>query len=52
MFVDLGEYQAGENAENDRAMDLRDPISAWLRQRNDEHASLDNILQEMRYFAS
>lgn len=52
IFVDLGEYQAGENAENDRAMALRDPILAWLRQRGDEHASFDNILKELKNFAS
>lgn len=52
IFVDLGEYQPGENAENDRAMDLRDSILAWLRQRGDEHASFNQILQEMRHFAS
>lgn len=52
IFVDLGEYQPGENAENDRAMDLRDSVLAWLRQRGDEHASFNQILQEMRHFAS
>lgn len=52
IFVDLGEYQAGENFENDRAMDLRDPILAWLCQRGDEHTRFDKIIQELRHFAS
>lgn len=52
IFVDLGEYHAGENAENDRAINKRDELLGWLRQRGDEHAEFSNVMQEMRHFAS
>ncbi|EPF15000.1 MULTISPECIES: type III secretion system ATPase SctN [Cedecea] len=52
IFVDLGEYQPGENAENDYAMNKRDDLLAWLRQGVDEHASFREVFQEMRELAS
>lgn len=52
IFVDLGEYQPGENADNDRAMDKRDALLAWLCQRGDEHAAFAHILQEMKHLAA
>ncbi|WP_279051163.1 type III secretion system ATPase SctN [Cedecea davisae] len=52
IFVDLGEYQPGENVENDRAMDKRDELLAWLRQGVNEHADFRDIYQEMIALAS
>ncbi|MBU4680539.1 type III secretion system ATPase SctN [Cedecea davisae] len=52
IFVDLGEYQPGENAENDRAMNKRDELLAWLCQGVDEHASFREIFQGMREIAT
>lgn len=52
LFVDLGEYQPGENEENDRAMNKRDRLFAWLKQRVDEHADFNTIIDEMRRHAS
>lgn len=52
IFVDLGEYQPGENAENDRAMNKRDELLDWLCQGVDEHASFREIFQRMREIAT
>lgn len=32
VFLDLGEYQSGENAANDQAMSCREELMDWLRQ--------------------
>lgn len=47
VFVDLGEYRSGENADNDRAMKLRDPLRQWLRQPLHEHSPFDHTLRGM-----
>ncbi|CNF34809.1 type III secretion system ATPase SctN [Yersinia kristensenii] len=48
IFVDLGEYQAGDNAENDRAMNKREALLAWLCQRVDEPVEFDTVIQDMK----
>ncbi|MBA8735639.1 type III secretion system ATPase SctN [Chromobacterium violaceum] len=50
VFIDLGEYRPGENADNDRAMSLRDPLRRWLRQRMDERAAYRDTLESMDGF--
>lgn len=52
LFVDLEEYQTGENEENDCAMNKRDRLFAWLKQRVDEHADFNTITDEMKRHAS
>ncbi|KML40105.1 ATP synthase [Burkholderia cepacia] len=36
VYVDLGEYHRGENPDNDRIMQLQEPLDVFLRQRADE----------------
>ncbi len=45
LFIDMGEYRPGENAENDRAMELKDAIEGFLRQPMDESSSFDETLE-------
>lgn len=52
IFVDLGEYHPGNSEENDRAMNKRDVLRSWLRQRIDEQADFETIIQEMKYLAA
>lgn len=47
VFVDLGEYRPGENADNDRAMQLREPLRQWLRQPLHEHSPFEHTLRGM-----
>lgn len=52
IFVDLGEYRFGENAENDRALEKKESLLGWLRQRGDESTSFSHLIQEMKKLAS
>nr|WP_250855124.1 hypothetical protein [Escherichia coli] len=52
LLVDLGEYRRGENAENDRAMQLRRPLEQWLCQPVSQYSSFENTLQGMNEFTS
>lgn len=52
LLVDLGEYRQGENAENDRAMQLRRPLEQWLCQPVSQYSSFENTLQGMNEFTS
>jgi type III secretion protein N (ATPase) len=52
VFLDLGEYKAGENAENDRAMNKRSAIQGWLRQPLDEGSSFEMTLRAMHEIAA
>ncbi|AXE31997.1 EscN/YscN/HrcN family type III secretion system ATPase [Chromobacterium phragmitis] len=52
VFIDLGEYRRGENADNDRAMSLREPLRQWLRQRMDERAGFEDTLRGMHGFSA
>ncbi|CND83647.1 type III secretion system ATPase SctN [Yersinia nurmii] len=52
IFVDLGEYSPGENAENDRAIQRRDDLFRWLCQPVEEHAVFENTLSQLHEFAS
>ncbi|OXJ22557.1 EscN/YscN/HrcN family type III secretion system ATPase [Burkholderia sp. HI2714] len=47
MFVDLGEYRPGENADNDRVMQAREPLQRWLRQPLDESSPFLETLKGM-----
>ncbi|MFP7609862.1 type III secretion system ATPase SctN [Serratia quinivorans] len=52
IFLDLGEYQRGENAENDRAIAHQQPLLHWLCQRVDESASFATTLSQLDEFAA
>ncbi len=45
LFIDMGEYRPGENAENDRAMELKEEIESFLRQPMDESSSYEETLE-------
>ncbi|KVZ51081.1 type III secretion system ATPase SctN [Burkholderia ubonensis] len=47
VFVDLGEYRPGENADNDRVMQAREPLQRWLRQPLDESSPFPDTLKGM-----
>lgn len=47
MFVDLGEYRPGENADNDHIMHMRTPLKQWLCQSLHEHSPIDSTLRDM-----
>ncbi|KVP02860.1 type III secretion system ATPase SctN [Burkholderia ubonensis] len=47
VFVDLGEYRPGENADNDRVMQAREPLQRWLRQPFDESSPFLDTLKGM-----
>ncbi len=47
IFLDLGEYQPGENAENDRAMNKRQALQDFLRQPLEERTDFNATLQVM-----
>lgn len=52
IFLDMGEYKAGENADNDRAMDLREDINDWLRQSFQDASSWQDTVEAMRAIAT
>ncbi|KVT72951.1 type III secretion system ATPase SctN [Burkholderia ubonensis] len=47
VFVDLGEYRPGENADNDRVMQAREPLHRWLRQPLGESSPFLDTLKGM-----
>lgn len=47
IFIDLGEYRPGENVENDRVINARDPLRQWLCQSLHEHSPFDHTLRGM-----
>ncbi|QIU92580.1 type III secretion system ATPase SctN [Yokenella regensburgei] len=47
VFVDLGEYRQGENADNDRVMQKQLPLQQWLRQSLDECSPFESTLEGM-----
>ncbi|MGL5990301.1 MAG: type III secretion system ATPase SctN [Plesiomonas sp.] len=47
LFIDLGEYRPGENADNDKVMRLRAPLTSWLRQPIAEFTPFDDTQQSM-----
>ncbi|VVD77365.1 FliI/YscN family ATPase [Pandoraea anhela] len=46
-LVDLGEYRPGANAQDDRAMDAKPHIDAFLQQGKGEWSSADETLEKM-----
>ncbi|MEN3813533.1 type III secretion system ATPase SctN [Chromobacterium piscinae] len=52
VFVDLGEYKSGDNADNDRAMEKRTKLNTWLRQAIDERTPLAQTLEYMHALAA
>ena len=52
MFIDLGEYRPGENADNDRAMNARETLRQWLRQPLDEHSPFEATLRSLDAFTA
>lgn len=52
LYLDLGEYQRGENANNDEALDKQDAITAFLRQEMAERSTVDALQKQLRQLAS
>lgn len=47
IYIDLGEYKPGENAENDHAFSCKPKLNNFLRQNLAEASSFDETLKEM-----
>ncbi|MCZ8552927.1 EscN/YscN/HrcN family type III secretion system ATPase, partial [Escherichia albertii] len=47
VFIDLGEYRAGQNADNDFAMNVRPELTKWLKQSLDEKMPMHETLKEL-----
>lgn len=52
IFLDLGEYKTGANAENDRAIQRRDVLFRWLCQQANECADFNTTLEQLHELAS
>lgn len=52
IFLDLGEYRRGENAENDDALDRRPKLDAFLQQAIADSSAFNETLEQMRETAS
>lgn len=52
LMLDLGEYRAGENAENDRLLEQKDALMAWLQQARNSAADADTLVAQMVNFAA
>ncbi|QLH63686.1 type III secretion system ATPase SctN [Serratia symbiotica] len=48
LYLDLGEYQHGENAENDRALERKEAIEAFLRQSMDSSTDFADTLSQLK----
>ncbi|MEY0303488.1 type III secretion system ATPase SctN [Providencia manganoxydans] len=51
-YLELGEYQRGENEENDNALDKKEDIERFLQQKIDQVESFDSTLNRLGYLAS
>ncbi|MBV9120666.1 MAG: flagellar protein export ATPase FliI [Chloroflexi bacterium] len=51
-LINIGAYVAGSNAQIDRAIRLLPGITAFLKQRPEEHSSLDDTVQGLRMVVS
>ncbi len=47
LYIELGEYQRGENIENDKALDKQDDINLFLQQKIEEFESFDDMLDRL-----
>lgn len=47
VFIELGEYKSGQNAENDHAMNARSTLMEWMRQTLDESTDFSQMLEGM-----
>ncbi|WP_261423196.1 type III secretion system ATPase SctN [Serratia quinivorans] len=47
LYLDLGEYQYGENLENDRALANKDATEQFLRQSMNQHSDLTQTLAQL-----
>lgn len=52
MFIDLGEYRAGQNAENDFAMNARPKLTNWLKQSVNEKMPMSETLKSLNELLS
>lgn len=52
LYLELGEYQRGESYENDRALDKKELIDAFLKQAMDEPVSFDSTLSILNELVS
>lgn len=51
LLLDLGEYQPGQNAQSDRAINKQAALSDWLCQKMDEFTPFESMLQRLRELA-
>jgi len=52
LLLDLGEYQPGQNAESDRAINKQSALSHWLCQQMDESTSFETMLRMLGELAA
>ena len=52
LYLDLGEYQRGENAANDRALDKQSAIESFLKQDMEQPSDFDSMLIQLKQLAS
>lgn len=52
LLLELGEYQPGQNAESDRAINKQADLSRWLCQQTDEATDFDTMLRSLRELAA
>ncbi|EKT60893.1 ATP synthase SpaL [Providencia sneebia DSM 19967] len=50
-YLEVGEYQRGENIENDNALDKKEAITQFLQQGMDEYGSFDDTLNRLAQLA-
>lgn len=51
LYLDLGEYQRGENADNDHALDKRDAIEGFLQQSMEDAGNFESTLSHINELA-
>lgn len=51
VFIDLGEYKPGQNAENDRAMNSKQELMEWLKQDVKERSPFMSTIEGMERLA-
>lgn len=52
LYLDLGEYQRGENTTNDRALDKQPAIESFLKQDMAQSNNVDSMLAQLKQLAS
>lgn len=52
LYLELGEYQRGESIDNDNALDKKEEIEQFLKQKINEAEHFDAMLNQLSYLAS